>query len=319
MHAALTWRYRRLVNGFAPLGRPLRWLGDFAELCRDRRRLWSAIATWGVRRLWRRSFIARDAGGFRYRLYPEEPIETLFANGYLGHPELGEQAFCRNTVTRGMTVFDVGANIGQYTLLFSRAVGGPGTVVAFEACSTTVRRLVDHLSMNGASHNVTVEHRAAHHHDDSTIELHVFPPEYSVWNTQGTPVMRSRGKGDRIVEPVSAEQVPTIRLDTYCDTHAIARIDYLKVDVEGAELEVLQGAEGLLRTGRIGYVQFEISRDMSAGMGRDGSEVFGFLTDCGYVCRPIRSDGTLGAPTRHSASYFCNFIAEREDMTDGDS
>ncbi len=53
-------------------------------------------------------------------------------------------------------------------------------------------------------------------------------------------------------------------IDTFAETHKIDRIDFLKIDTEGHELEVLRGARGLLNAGKIRYVQFEFNKMNSA-------------------------------------------------------
>ena len=76
--------------------------------------------------------------------------------------------------------------------------------------------------------------------------------------------------------------VQSLTLDGYCSDNKVERIDYLKVDVQGAELQVLQGAEGLLSNRAIKYVLLELTfYDLYDGGARP-SEVFASMESAGY-------------------------------------
>jgi hypothetical protein len=100
-----------------------------------------------------------------------------------------------------------------------------------------------------------------------------------------------------------------IRLDTFARQQNIERIDFLKIDVEGAEADVLRGARELLAGGKVPLVQFEISQEMLAGMKRSAREVFELLESYEYECRRITGEGTLGDVAHDSQSYYENYAA----------
>lgn len=287
------------------LSRLLRAMG---RAVRDPRHCVATMRTLLVRWVLRRPAVCRDRNGFRLVLLPEEPLHSLFYHGYLGFPEIGEQEFARRAIRPGMTVFDVGANIGQFTLLFASLVGPQGRVVAFEPCETTARRLMAHIALNGFG-NVTVERLAANDRHGGSMILNVFPLGYSAWNTVGKPEMYARGSRSQRLKPVVQEEVPTVTIDGYCSEHNIERIDYLKVDVEGAELEAIMGVRELLEKKAVRYVQFEVSQDMIRGMSRNGDEVFVVLETLGYESHPVSRAGELLPPVRSSRAHFANFVA----------
>jgi len=70
---------------------------------------------------------------------------------WLGTYELEEQLFFTRVVRRGMVVWDVGANVGVYTLLFARLVGVSGVVLAFEPLSSNCECIIGHIKSNGFS------------------------------------------------------------------------------------------------------------------------------------------------------------------------
>ena len=266
------------------------------------------LLTFLVRNILRRPFRVKDRNGFTFILLPEEHIFSMFRNGYLGYPEINEQECCKKLIRQNMKVFDVGANIGQFTLLFDSLVGPAGRVYSFEPCQATFRRLQNHVEMNRA-HNVIAEPCAVHHQSDTKVRLNVFPSGYSVWNTYGKPEMRNRDDRSKFVIPVGEELVNTITIDDYCIRNGIERIDYLKVDVEGAEINVMQGCTDLLDRKSIRYIQFEVSEDMNKGLGLDGTEVFSFLSKFGYITRAISRNGELSDPVSSPSLSFQNFIA----------
>jgi FkbM family methyltransferase len=76
---------------------------------------------------------------------------------WLGTYELEKQQALERFVRRGMTVYDIGANGGFYTLFFSRLVGDMGRVFAFEPCPYAARFLIDYVQMNGLSNVRVIE------------------------------------------------------------------------------------------------------------------------------------------------------------------
>ena len=98
-------------------------------------------------------------------------------------------------------------------------------------------------------------------------------------------------------------------LDGYCTEHGIERIDLLKLDVEGAELETLEGAAQLLVDGRIRCVLFEVSRAMVEGMGHEPAEIFQLLRGVGLAIHELADDGTLRAAPERPTRNFQNFVA----------
>lgn len=134
----------------------------------------------------------------------------------------------------GMTFYDLGANIGFFTLLAARLVGPSGWVVSFEADPDIAKRLGENIVHNNLF-NVLVEEKA-------------------VWSELGsvtfervdTATSPDRGLGHVTAGVVDANtiQVEAISLDVYTATSSAP--DFLKCDVEGAEIAVFQGAAQLL-------------------------------------------------------------------------
>lgn len=229
------------------------------------------------------------------------------ANSYRFNSEEKEQALVRRLVKPGMTVFDVGANIGKYTKLFSLIVGDSGRVFAFEPSPNSAQRIAGLLAGDGLK-NVTLCSQAVCDHA-GTVVLHQFPEEYSSWNSLGQPQMEDPRDPSRLVPLAGKVTVEAVTLDDFCQAHGIERIDYLKLDVEGAEFLALQGAKGLLQRRAVQFLQFEVSKKMLEGLDTSARPVFDLLGKCGYECHAIAPDGTLGPRVKDSDAFYENYLA----------
>ena len=229
------------------------------------------------------------------------------AESYQFDSELKEQALVRRLVLPGMTVFDVGANIGKYTKLFSLLAGSNGRVFAFEPSPASCQR-IEALVRTEKLSNVTLLNQAVNE-TESRLTLHQFPEEYSSWNSLGQPRMDDPRDPTRLVPLAGTIEVEGITLDGFCRAHGIQRIDYLKLDVEGAEFRALEGARQLLDRKAIGHLQFEISQRMLEGLNTTARRVFQFLEERGYECHAITATGEAGGIERDSASFYENYIA----------
>lgn len=137
----------------------------------------------------------------------------------------------------GMTVVDIGANIGYYTLLAARAVGSTGAVHAFEPEPQNFAMLTENVRINKYNH-VTLQHAAV---SDSIGTLTVYFDEH-------VRVKSSLSRKNLETETsIKSVDVPAMRLDDYLQQQGIENVDVLKVDVEGAEALVLAGAERVLQ------------------------------------------------------------------------
>ena len=133
----------------------------------------------------------------------------------------------------GMTFFDLGANIGYFSLIAARLVGPTGHVIAFEADPEIAARLRENLSRNNFSY-ARVEQKAVWS-EDTTVSFARVDPNTSP--DRGLGHVSADSSGDTIT-------VEAVSLDRYVTAQNSP--DFLKCDVEGAEVEVLRGAERLL-------------------------------------------------------------------------
>lgn len=155
--------------------------------------------------------------------------------------EPNEFHFLGQILKPGMTVLDVGANEGLYTLFSARRVGAAGRVVAFEPSSRERSRLQRNVRRNRLG-NVTVVPCAVGS-SEGTAALQIASGVHSGHNTLGALVHDD-------APSAGVEHVPVERLDSVVDRLGIAQVDVIKIDVEGAEMHVLEGARRTLSSQR---------------------------------------------------------------------
>jgi len=151
--------------------------------------------------------------------------------------EPGTFAFLRAHCGRGDTVIDLGAHLGVFTVVMARLVGPNGHVFSFEPTPQTRRVLEETVRLNGC---------------DTIVEVH----GEAVAGATGTAVFYDTGdivsNANSLVHTGRSREgleVPTIRLDDFVAQSRIS-VACLKIDVEGAELELLRGARQTFLTCR---------------------------------------------------------------------
>lgn len=208
--------------------------------------------------------------------------------------ERAERIFYLNFLRDQMTVFDVGANVGELTLLFSRFVSN-GKVHAFEASRAAFARL-ETVCRAANRKNVILNHLALSDKKGS-IKLNIYDDNFSSFNSQAARPLKDYGID---IEPVELEEVSAVTIDDYCEINKIERIDLLKIDVEGAELQVIKGARKMLQSRRVGCLIFEFGQT-TFDMGNRPEEIEKFLDEAGYRIRNL-IEGNPVFPGRRSAA-----------------
>lgn len=172
----------------------------------------------------------------------------------------------------GHVFFDIGANAGYFTVLAALRVGAEGRVFAFEPNPDVRRQLQRHVDINGIAGQVTIaaEALADRNEDDVRFFVSCWPENDGISSLipSAETVLLGGLSSDRTI-PVRVRT-----LDTWLDTAPrIASIDLMKIDVEGAELQVLQGMAGAFDRQRPKRIICETMRD---------SEAVAFLRARGY-------------------------------------
>ena len=151
-------------------------------------------------------------------------------------------------------IFDVGANVGDYSLLVQSLIPS-ARVYAFEPAAPVYEQLARRLSSVGNGANFDA-FNFGFSDEEKTVDLYSYTVEgeaasviSSIDKRLPTQVLQ--------VEVSNTEKIDVRTLDAFCVSKGIDRIDFLKLDVEGHELAVLRGAKKLLERGAISMIQFE--------------------------------------------------------------
>ncbi len=192
----------------------------------------------------------------------------------------------------GMTVIDLGANIGQYTLVAARRVGPRGRVYAFEPTPSLAEHARRNLELNGLD-NATV-HSVAVSDAPGRVTLHIIEA--------GEPNMNSIVNG--CSDPKGLE-VPTVTLDGFAADQSLRAVDVIKMDIEGAELQALRGADTLLTGADPPVLVLELNPKTLAYSGHTPDDLLGLLAFYGYTFYPI------AACCLHTHDPFLNGIAAK--------
>jgi FkbM family methyltransferase len=248
-----------------------------------------------VRELFRwylRSFPVRDGKTFFYRLWherlvPPEPYVTIrVVHGFsleldLREPvqrwiyffgtydERYEAEMVRRLVDPGEVFWDVGANIGYFSLLAARALRHTGQVVAFEPGRVAYGRLLANIALNQFSNILPVKAAVVDKPGEVTLYLAEDTADgcASIFGAQAAAQ--------------HCESCPAINLDEFRRRQDLPLPDFIKIDVEGAELLVLRGAEEILATSRP-LLLLEMKEATLSAAGTTREEIQKLLRHYGY-------------------------------------
>jgi FkbM family methyltransferase len=212
-------------------------------------------------------------------LQPDKWIEQLM---WAGSYERELVNLFKRVLKPGMTVLDLGANIGYFSVLAAGLVGNTGQVHAFEPDATCFARLKKNLSAFpwAQAHSIAVGDQpgmARFHYSQKGSE--------TGW---GSLLF---GKDNASTQETL---VPVMSLDAWACEQAIRRVDFIKMDIEGGEYRALKGAEALLYQHRPVIVA-ELNEVCLRRDHREPTDVLSLLRAAGYN-RFSFNDGVLGIP-----------------------
>lgn len=189
-----------------------------------------------------------------------------------------------NMVRGGDVVFDVGANDGYYTLLFSHLVGGRGQVHAFEPVPPTFEKLSSCIRLNKHFDNVYLRPLAL---GEQTGSARMYMPGTD--DGQSSLAKHSFGSWAG-ASVVNAFDCQTITLDDYAAEQKVNRLEFLKCDIEGAELLALRGATNFIGATRP-IIYLEICPGWTANFSYSPVDIINHLSHQGYASFYLVSDG----------------------------
>lgn len=187
-----------------------------------------------------------------------------------GSKEPRSIAFAAELLEPNMVAFDVGANIGYYSLIFATLVGKGGQVHAFEPTPALAERIRLNLALNGLTQVKVNQVAVSHVIGSASLHISLEDPEAnSLFQLEtGTPEIA----------------VTTNTLDAYVSDVGPSRIDLIKIDCEGSELNVLRGAQTLLARDDGPILLLECNSASLVACGATVLDLWRYLRDVSYEC-----------------------------------
>lgn len=177
-----------------------------------------------------------------------------------------ETELAKKEIKKGDVVLDIGANIGYYTLIFAKLVGEDGEVFAFEPNPTNFALLTKNVEMNGYK-NVTLVQKAV---SNKTGKLKLYLSE-----DMGDHRIYDSHDGRKYIE------IDAIRLDDYLGGNNL-KIDFIKMDIQGAEGGAIQGMLNLLKKNKTVKIVTEFWPIGLKRFGIDSNEYLKLLIEIGF-------------------------------------
>jgi FkbM family methyltransferase len=232
--------------------------------------------------------------GFRMKLQPKELLQ---AHLYLfGTYELPVTNFLQHFLKTGDTVIDVGANIGYMTLFCSWCVGSSGKVYSFEPEQRNYEILQEHLHLNNVSNVTPLQYAATH--KATELRLYLALGNDGAHSTFYNP--------DTLTQEF--ETIQGVPLDSLLDTFHLQSLQVVKIDVEGAEYEVIQGMAKLLTHFRPVLI-VELNNEAQRGRGLSASEIKKrMLEQWNYQAFSLLENGCLTNNAAHKSFENAVFL-----------
>lgn len=197
--------------------------------------------------------------GLKVKIYPNNDLgRVLYISGTY---EPNSLILLKRLLSENSVFFDIGANVGIFSISASRWVGEGGQVIAFEPSSRERKFLADNILLNDLT-NVRVEPVAI----SKQSGLGILNLAIDKHNGQNTLCRQFAYEG---VSSGETESVEVMTIDDYVCEHNISRVDVIKMDIEGAEYDALQGASETLKKMRPSLI-FEV---VKSALDKNGIEV----------------------------------------------
>lgn len=195
--------------------------------------------------------------------------------------DVGDLRFLWQFLTPGDVFFDIGAYHGIFSLVAAMRLATRGRIVAFEPSERERRRFELHMRWNGVR-GIVLEPYAANC-INGPLKFFTVASGFTTMNSLKKPP---------IDDPVREITVEAVSLDRYLRERGIERLNLMKIDVEGGEIEAFRGGAHLLEVIRP-VVICEVLDWVSRSWGHEARDVVKFLDERGYEWFDFNDDGTI--------------------------
>ncbi len=237
-------------------------------------------------------------GGSTFRLFIDLSDHVIGLNILRGRYEEDEVRFVRSVLAPGDIAIDVGAHIGFFTMHMATLVGPSGTVYSFEPFDANADLLERSIAENRFGDRVVFERAAVG--STSGLATLTFPAE--TLNSGGAYLLR---EGDA---PLAGNQTQTIKVAALDDLRLQRPVRFIKMDVEGAEPQVIRGAARILAKDRPVILSELHATQLQRASGVTADQFLTQLHAHGYRAHAIEH-GKPGAPLERAPGSVLVSIA----------
>ena len=251
----------------------------YSNFLNSERTVLGGLREWKVNRYGKAIvFVTQD--GYRFWQYPGDPIKFNHQRRAVGD-SVSVSKYASRFIAPGAVCIDIGSCIGSISVPLWSIIGSDGKLISIEADPDNIARLGANLRLNGYSDRWILN--AAVTDADGTIQLRRFVGQNG-WQTLGDPEFARDVRYEFV-------KVKAMRLDTIMADYGLAKVDFIKIDVEGAEPMVLNGMRDVLAQSRISQVLFEVNHLMLQGTGHTVEGLLSFWADYDYSLFKVGPEG----------------------------
>ena len=226
-----------------------------------------------------------DESGQKIKLDPRDDSVGKFI--FLGNYEKETVSFITKYISYDDTVVDVGANIGFFTLIFSKLVGENGKVHSFEPSQREFLHLCENIGLNKCG-NIFLNQLALSNSNGFSKMNVLSESKFGAFNS-----LRRISHLKVQNEKVQTESVRTLTFDSYITLFSEAVPSLIKIDVEGFEKQVLEGMQFLLNTDNSPCLIIEICEGTHTDEAGSAQELIRYIESFGYHLYGLNSTGNL--------------------------
>jgi FkbM family methyltransferase len=204
-------------------------------------------------------------------------------------------------LSEGDHVIDIGGNIGQTALRIAQKIGAGGHVISFEPYLHTFQKYKTNLSRNPAYRSIIEVENKGLGIKEETVKMY----RDCVTNSGGNRVLHAEA-----VNPSGMVDVSITTLDAYIALHGQQRIDFIKIDAEGFELNVLKGAEATLLKHHP-RLFIELNDENLREQGGSGSELIAWLEDRSYTIIRVDTEEPVVSASYNGEEHYDIYCSPR--------
>ncbi len=202
--------------------------------------------------------------------------------------------FIKTQLKPGDYFFDVGANVGCFSLAASLCVGDSGKVYAFEPIKKVYIRLNENIELNRIKNISTIP--MAVYEKNTMLRIFLANQE----NLGMSSIYEHDAMSGEVFE------IEAISLDGFMSSNDIKKADFVKIDIEGAELQALRGMVNTIRRHQPVFM-VEISENVLKKES-DRNQIFTFFDGFNYSAFIVSDEGALKTPDKEKSGSYTNYI-----------